>query len=80
MIQFDSMKPRSIGSVLDEITTPRRRRGELRHESLDLDCHSERSEESRPFKSMRPFTSFRATSEDLFFGIFNAKETLEIPP
>ena len=30
----------------------------VRHKSLYFDCHSERSEESRLFKYMRPFTEF----------------------
>jgi hypothetical protein len=36
------------------------------HESLDLDCHSERSEESPLFKYLRPFTSFRVTAKTSF--------------
>src|SRR3989338_4060373 len=36
------------------------------HKSLDFGCHSERSEESRLFKYMRPFTSFRVTRKTFF--------------
>jgi catechol 2,3-dioxygenase-like lactoylglutathione lyase family enzyme len=46
----------------------------VRHKSLDLDCHSERSEESRLPKYMRPFSSFRVTGEKLFRYLVNVEK------
>src|SRR3972149_10298809 len=46
------------------------------HKSLDFDCHSERSEESRLFKYMRPFTSFRVTRKKPFSASCYCKEPL----
>src|SRR3990167_2314914 len=49
------------------------------HKSLYFDCHSERSEESRLFKYMRPFTSFRVTRKKPFSASCQCKETLDSP-
>jgi hypothetical protein len=34
--------------------------------AIDLNCHSEQSEESRTFKQLRSFTSFRMTEKNRF--------------